>query len=360
MRPRVLVLNFHNGVVGRQRAPDRRAAGRRASPRARATTATPTPRAPAVPALPDREGRRPDRPAGARRAGPTRRARCCRRRRPASSIRWRCSRRSSPPSTASPIRARRRAGRCRCASCSSRGVVNEVWIQDGEAGVRRAPLNLERKQVYDGTETRRPRQLRALRGRRRRLPRRHHLRRHRPHRAPRPRARARLRSRGARLGDRGDVGALPACAPTRCAFLNRDFDTRFGVHFDGWDHICDQAGHALRRLPDADQRASGTYADGTRLDDRPFPARAAAARPFPPNATARWDIANHHPGRFALRALRPRRRRGRRRHLRALHAPPRSPRPTDVPRLRRRLADLLAPEHPGPQQPRQDAPTARR
>ena len=27
-----------------------------------------------------------------------------------------------------------------------RGIINEVWIQDGEAGVRRAPLSLERKQ----------------------------------------------------------------------------------------------------------------------------------------------------------------------------------------------------------------------
>ena len=34
-----------------------------------------------------------------------------------------------------------------------RGTINEVWIQDGEPELRRAPLNLERKQVYDATET---------------------------------------------------------------------------------------------------------------------------------------------------------------------------------------------------------------
>ena len=34
-----------------------------------------------------------------------------------------------------------------------RGTINEVWIQDGEPDLRRAPLNLERKQIYDATET---------------------------------------------------------------------------------------------------------------------------------------------------------------------------------------------------------------
>src|SRR5262249_5909255 len=33
------------------------------------------------------------------------------------------------------------------------GIVNEVWIQDGEVPPRRAPLSVERKQTYDGTET---------------------------------------------------------------------------------------------------------------------------------------------------------------------------------------------------------------
>ena len=47
---------------------------------------------------------------------------------------------------------RRRASLSLC-ELFEQGVVNEVWIQDGEAGVRRAPLSLERKQSYDGTET---------------------------------------------------------------------------------------------------------------------------------------------------------------------------------------------------------------
>ena len=29
------------------------------------------------------------------------------------------------------------------------GVINEVWIEDGESGPRHAPFNAERKQIYD-------------------------------------------------------------------------------------------------------------------------------------------------------------------------------------------------------------------
>ena len=200
--------------LGRQRARRPRRGRWRRSRRARATTATPTPAAPPVPALRDREGRRPDRRAPARPAGPTRRARCCRPRPPASSTRWRCSRRSSPISTTFPTRTRRRASLSLC-ELFEQGVVNEVWIQDGEAGVRRAPLSLERKQSYDGTETAVPGSFAPNAGGGG-VARRHHLRRHRPPRAPRRRARPGLRSRGARLGDRIDVGrAARRCAPTR-------------------------------------------------------------------------------------------------------------------------------------------------
>jgi len=170
-----------------------------------------------------------------------------------------------------------------------RGVINEVWIRDGEAGVRRAPLSLERKQSYDATET-------AVHGTY----------------APNAGGGGMLddivcgvtvrlahldgaRGPGCDLEVRGwEIeamwAALPSLRTDALAFLNRDFDTRFGVRFDGWPSICDQAGTRCITYPSA-QRATGTYTDGVRWDINPF-LQGCGSTVFPPNATARGDMVN--------------------------------------------------------------------
>jgi hypothetical protein len=121
-----------------------------------------------------------------------------------------------------------------------RGIINEVWIQDGEAGLRRAPLSLERKQSYDGTETAVPGSFAPNAGGRDPLDdiicgvtvRFAHL--------------DAVRGPGCDLEVRGwEIeamwAALPSLRADALAFLTRDFDTRFSVPFREWGMICDQA-----------------------------------------------------------------------------------------------------------------------
>ena len=224
-----------------------------------------------------------------------------------------------------------------------RGTINEVWIQDGEPELRRAPLNLERKQNYDATETAIPgsfapclggnggcldqiicgvtvrlSHLDAARG---------------------PGCDLQVRGWGIeRMWD-----ALPSLRADALAFLNRDFDSRFGVRFDGWPAICDQTGARCVTYP-TPTSATGTYADGTtwtidfvHAGLRQHAVSAQRERALGPDQLDR--------GRLALRALRPARRRRRRRHLRAVHGGQGRRRRASVSRLRRRLANLLAAEH---------------
>ena len=211
MRPRVLVLNFQNG----RSADDARATAERqvaAVAEGSRYHAYADPAAPPfiryeiakVVTSPTRR-RRP--------GGPTRPARGCRPRRRASSTCWRCSPRRSPRSTGFPIRTCRRA-RCRCASCSNGESSTRSGSRTARRASRRAPLSLERKQSYDGTETAVPGSFAPNAGRPGPAGR-HHLRRHRPLRSPRRRARAGLRSGGPRLGDRSDVGGAPVAARRR-------------------------------------------------------------------------------------------------------------------------------------------------
>jgi hypothetical protein len=169
------------------------------------------------------------------------------------------------------------------------GIINEVWIQDGEAGVRRAPLSLERKQSYDGTES-------AVSG------------------SFAPNAggggvlddiicgvTVRLshldgaRGPGCDLEVRGwEIesmwAALPSLRADAFAFLNRDFDTRFGVRFGGWADICDKAGTPCVDYPTATS-ARGSYADGTPWSISPF-LQGCGSTTFPPNARAYGDMVN--------------------------------------------------------------------
>jgi len=169
-----------------------------------------------------------------------------------------------------------------------RGIINEVWIQDGEAGPRRAPLSLERKQSYDGTETAVPGSFAPNAGGRDPLDdiicgvtvRFAHL--------------DAVRGPGCDLEVRGwEIeamwAALPSLRADALAFLNRDFDTRFGAPFREWGMICDQAaGIPCVNYP-TPTRAQGTLANGTPWSIDPF-LQGCGSTEFPPNARWRGDI----------------------------------------------------------------------
>jgi hypothetical protein len=174
-----------------------------------------------------------------------------------------------------------------------RGVINEVWIQDGEPDVRRAPLYLERKQTYDTTETAVPGSFapciggsggcldQIICGVTVRLA---HL-----DSARGPGCDLQVRGWGIeRMWD-----ALPSLRADALAFLNRDFDRRFGVRFDGWAAICDQMGLPCVTYP-TPQSATGRYADGAQWTITSF-RQGCGSTQFPPNATARWDVEQDEP-----------------------------------------------------------------
>jgi hypothetical protein len=172
------------------------------------------------------------------------------------------------------------------------GLINEVWIQDGEAGARRAPLSLERKQSYDGTETAVPDSFAPNAGGGGVLDqivcsvtvRLAHL--------------DAARGPGCDLEVRGwEIesmwAALPSLRPDALAFLNQDFDTRFGVLFNSWGDICDRAGTACVEYPTATS-ARGSYSNGTPWSISPF-LQGCGSTEFPPNARSRGDMMNAAP-----------------------------------------------------------------
>jgi hypothetical protein len=88
--------------------------------------------------------------------------------------------------------------------------------------------------------------------------------------------------------------ALPSLAADARAFLNRDFDTRFGVRLKSWAEICDLAGTPCVEYP-TPQSARGSYPDdGTPWSIAPFQQGCGSTR-FPPNARARGDMVNAAP-----------------------------------------------------------------
>jgi hypothetical protein len=167
------------------------------------------------------------------------------------------------------------------------GLINEVWIEDGETGVRRVPLNAERKQVYDTSNHAKPNTFDACGGGGgclkdvscRVTVRMAHL--------------DQTRGPGCDLEVRGwgiegmFVEALPAYATSAAAFLNSDFATRFGVQFDGWENLCDSSAPTCVSYP-TPTTATGTYANGATWTINPFTSNCGSPD-FPPNARVRWD-----------------------------------------------------------------------
>jgi len=173
------------------------------------------------------------------------------------------------------------------------GIINEVWIQDGEVPPRRAPLSLERKQTYDGSET-------AVSG------------------TFEPAAGGGggvldnvvcsvtvrfahldgVRGPGCDLEVRGwEIesmwAALPSLRTDALAFLNHDFKKRFSVSFDSWGDICDTGGTLCIQYPTAES-ARGTDLNGTPWSISPF-LQGCGSTKFPPNASATGDMVNMTP-----------------------------------------------------------------
>src|SRR5262252_3820723 len=173
------------------------------------------------------------------------------------------------------------------------GIVNEVWIQDGEVPPRRAPLSLERKQTYDGSETAVPGTFEPSAGGGGGLldnivcnvtVRLAHL--------------DAARGPGCDLEVRGwEIesmwAALPSLRTDALAFLNQDFKKRFSVAFDSWADICDAGGTPCVAYPTAES-ATGTNANGTPWAISPF-LQGCGSTKFPPNATATGDMLNTTP-----------------------------------------------------------------
>jgi hypothetical protein len=172
-----------------------------------------------------------------------------------------------------------------------KGVINELWMEEGETGIRRVPLYIERKQMYDATGLALPGSFDAcvgggclqdvICGVTVRM----------AHLDP-------MRGPGCDLEVRGwgieeMWNALPSFAASAATFLNRDFQTRFGVHFDGWENLCDQTGAPCVSYP-TPTTATGTYASGTAWTIDPF-VQGCGSTAFPPNARARWDYSNTNP-----------------------------------------------------------------
>jgi hypothetical protein len=166
------------------------------------------------------------------------------------------------------------------------GLINEVWIADGETMLRRAPLNAERKQVYDASNRAIPGAFNECVGGGGCLTdvscgvtvRMAHLDQNRGPGCD-------LEVRG--WGIDGMWMALPAYAKSAAAFLNNDFHARFNVQFDGWENLCDSSAPTCVSYPTSTM-ATGTYQNGTTWTINPF--TSSCGNPdFPPNARQRWD-----------------------------------------------------------------------
>jgi hypothetical protein len=168
-----------------------------------------------------------------------------------------------------------------------RGLVNEVWVLEGEGGRRRPPLTLERKQAYDAAGAPIAGQFVCVEGsgcvpeinclHTVRL----------AHLDP-------TRGEGCDMEVRGWNlehlrSAVPYLETNLRAFFNADFRTRFSAPFDSFNEICDRKTPATPCVSyPSPSVAAGTLPSGTSWRISPF-VQGCGTPEFPPNATARYD-----------------------------------------------------------------------
>src|SRR5581483_3992763 len=89
--------------------------------------------------------------------------------------------------------------------------------------------------------------------------------------------------------------AVPAMSADASAFLNKDFDTRFGVGFNSWSAICGPSGSTVPCVAyPTPGSAMSTPTDGTTWAINPF-LQGCGSSQFPSNATFRGDFADAMP-----------------------------------------------------------------
>jgi hypothetical protein len=178
-----------------------------------------------------------------------------------------------------------------------KGIINEVWIQDGGDPVQhrpRAPLYEEQKQGYDPSGQAIPNDFATCFGENSgsracnfpcsvtvRL----------AHLDPGAGAGCDVQVRG--WGIEGMWAALPASlAVDANAFLNQDFRARFGVSFDSWSDLCGNLPLCVS-YPNP-MEATSTSGNVPAFDFQPFDQGCGTSQ-YPPNATHFDDFSNATP-----------------------------------------------------------------
>ena len=164
-----------------------------------------------------------------------------------------------------------------------RGVANEVWLAVGD-GMREPPLMLERKQRYDASLAALPGEfqpcvsasdhcLQVSCGVTVRL----------AHLNPRRGPGCDLQVRGWSLLE--SARAIPYLADNASPFFNADFGARFGAPFDDLYQLCTRGSEPCIAYP-SPRSAEGVAGAGWRID--PY-LQGCGSPDFPPNASARWE-----------------------------------------------------------------------